>query len=613
MIALLTWPIVSPIPGSGPDASWVAGLYMAPAKGLQFGTEFVFAYGPLGFLEQPVLYDGALWVIAILYRALIYVALACALVRVGRRGMPLLLAAALVYAILVVGYLEAAAVLLAFVVCVAALSEQPPRGSPYLIAVGGGVLGAVEVLAKLNFGLAVLALCLIALLGLPDRRRLVPLYIGVASVVTLVLWLLAGQSLANLPEFASHQAQVLAGYSSAMTTDVSDVSWQRPWAVAAILLLLGGALFATRNDPASKRLATVALVVTFGFVMFKQSFVRQGFGNATDFFPLLLGAALAFVGRLPRRISPLPPYAPALLLLGPFAVLAIAGLPSPSLWESLQPRDHLDFLRQDLRAFSSATERRHIAAEGRSRMDSTYRIDPKTLAMLRGRTVDVEPWEIGAAWAYRLDWQPLPIIQGYQAYTPQLDELNADALASPRRPTAILRQNTNSLSGVSDRSIDDRYIAWDPPAASRQMLCRYRPVRTTNRWQVLHPAADRCGRERLLARIHIETGAAVAVPSPPPKNIVFARIHGLGVEGFEAARTFFYRARERFATLNGHDQWRVVPATAEDGLILRSDPAIDFPAPFQLAPQARTVSLTIAGAEREIEVDFFAQAVKGAR
>ena len=243
-------------------------------------------------------------------------------------------------------------------------------------------------------------------------------------------------------------------------------------------------------------------------------------------------------------------------------------------------------------------------------MQSTYRIDRTTLAMLRNRTVDVEPWEIGAAWAYGLDWRPLPVIQGYQAYAEVLDNFNADALASPERPTAILRQNTDGFSGVIDHSIDDRYLGWDPPAASREMLCRYRAVRTTMLWQVLYPSADRCGREKLLARIQTETGATVHVPPPPPEAIVFARISGLGIEGLERLRTFFYRARERSATINARENWRIVPATAGDGLIVRSDPAIDFPPPFGLAPQARSLSFAIEGAKREIEIEFFVQRVQ---
>jgi hypothetical protein len=612
-IALLTWPIASPVPSAGPDPSWVAGLYMALGNGLQFGTEFVFSYGPLGFLQQPALYDSGLWIVAFLYRALIYVLLSTALLWAARRAMPLLLAAALVYAMLVAGYLEGGVVLLTLVVCVSALSDRPPARAAYLVALAGGILAAIELLGKLNFGIAIFALCLITLLGLPERRRYVSLFAAALLSALLVLWLLTGQAVANLPEFASNSLQVLSGYSGAMGTNVTDIGWQRPYAVAAIALLVAAAMASTRRDPAPRRISTIALFAVFGFLTFKQSFVRQGLGNASDFFPLMLGAALGLLWRLPVRLPRLPPHAAALALALPLAVLAVATLPRPSLWAALDPADHVEYLRQDIRTLASASERRELAAEGRKSLISRYRVGPGTLSLLHGRKVDVEPWEIAAAWAYGLDWQPLPAIQGYQAYTPELDRLNADALSGPSAPTAILRQNTRAFEGAFDESIDQRYIAWDPPAAAREMLCHYRAIRTTRDWQVLYPTAERCGPPRRIGRVHTETGRAIRVPPPAPGTIVFAKVKGLGIGGFEQLRTVLYRARQRTATVNGTKTWRVVPETATDGLILRSDRRIDFPGPFGLAPQAGRISFDVAGdGDRPIEVSFYMQPVRPA-
>lgn len=612
LLAALTWPIESQVPAVGPDASWVAGLYMAVQNGLHFGTQFVFTYGPLGFLEHPALYDGGLWFVAFLYRALVYAALATSLVWAARRALPTPLAAALVYVLLVVGYLEAAAVLLTLVLCVGALSDRPPARAPWLIAVGGGALAAVELLGKLNFGLTIAALCLIALLGLDRRRLHLPVFGATFLIVLAAAWFGAGQTLGAIPHFVANSLQVLTGYSQAMGTDISDVGWQRPWAIASVAVLVAAAAVATWRDPAPKRVAAVSLVAVFGFAMFKQSFVRQGLGNASDFFPLMLGAAVAVVWRLPRQMRRLPAGAPAAVLLASLTVLTLATLHAPSLLRALEPGEHVEYLREGLRALASPGEREALEREGAERMVSTYRLDPRTLSLLRGRGVDVEPWEIGAAWAYRLDWQPLPVIQGYQAYTSRLDALNAAALSGSGRPTAILRQNTAAFAGTIGASIDDRYEAWDPPAAARAMLCHYRPVRTTHAWQVLYPAPDRCGTAHLLTRVETETGAAVHVPPAAAGQIVFARVSGLGVEGLEALRTTLYRARDRWATVNGGHAWRLVPGTAEDGLILSAGRGVDFPAPFALARRARTVSFDVSGAHRQIEVAFYAQPVAAA-
>lgn len=610
LIALLAWPIVSAVPGGGPDASWVAGLYMGLGDGLQFGTEFVFAYGPLGFLEQPVLYDSGLWVVSLLYRTAIYVALAIALLWAARLSMPLLVAAAAVYALLAIGHLEAAALLLTFVLCVAGLSRIAPAWYPLALAIGGGLLGAIELLAKLNYGITVIALCLIALLGMSDRKRSLPVFGGTLIGGVFLLWLLAGQAPGNLGAFATNSFQVLSGYSEAMGVNVSDVEWQRPWAVAAVILLVGAAVLAGREEPPARRIALVALTLAFGFLVFKQSIVRQGLGNAQDFFPLMLGAGLGLSWRLLDKVPRLPSHAGVVGVLAPLAVLTVVAFPGSSLSRALAPGDHAEFLGEDVRALFSPDERRELSRQGREAMRSSYLVDRETLALLRAKEVAVEPWEVGAAWAYDLRWHPLPVIQGYQAYTPELDELNAEALSGSDRPAAILRHNPAAFGDTGTASIDDRYPSWDPPAAARAMLCNYRPVRTTRRWQVLYPSADRCARPRLLRRATAKTEEEIQVPPPPPGSIVFARVEGLGVEGAEKLRAFLYRARARWAAVNGDTSWRLVPGTLGDGLLLRADDRIDFPAPFALAPQARTLSFRLAGSERQIEVEFYAQRIK---
>ena len=613
LLAIFTWPLLWPGPSAGVDPSWAAGLYMAHDLGLRFGEEFVFTYGPLGFLEVPALYDEGLWAIAILYRGLVHVALAMSLLWVARRAFPLAVAVAACYTLLVIGHLEGAVVLIALIWCLVALGDHPPRQAAPLVAVGGGVVAAIEVLGKLNFGIAALLLCSIAVLGVPDRRRIAPLFAGTFLLSLSSLWLLAGQSPASAPDFASNGLEILSGYSQAMSADITDVGWQRPFALGAMALLALAAVAATRRDALPRRIASVAIVALFAFLTFKQSFVRQGLGNGTDFFPMMLGAGIAIASRLPARLPRLPPYAPALVLTLPLAALTVAALPSPSLWRSLEPGDHVDYLRRDLHALLSAGERERLVSDGREGMRSTYRLDRATLHSIGDRTVHVEPWEIGAAWAYRLNWSPLPVIQGYQAYTPELDALNAEALSGPDAPEAILRQNTDALAGAIGTSIDDRNPAWDPPAVARATLCNYGAVHTTPRWQVLHRnrGGSRCDPPRLIGAAHARTGEEIPIPPPPdPRDIVFARIHGIGVDGWENLRAFLYRARQRTISVDGQTTWRLVPDTAADGLILRAPPAVDFPPPFHLAPNAHSISLRIGGGNpREIEVRFFAQKV----
>ena len=56
LVALFTWRLGFPTPIIGLDPSWNAGLYMAVHRGLAFGTQIIFTYGPLGFLRYTGLW-----------------------------------------------------------------------------------------------------------------------------------------------------------------------------------------------------------------------------------------------------------------------------------------------------------------------------------------------------------------------------------------------------------------------------------------------------------------------------------------------------------------------------------------------------------------------------
>lgn len=607
VLGVLTWPIASIVPAMGPDASWAAGLYMAHAEGLQFGKDIVFTYGPLGFLQVPILYDEAMWIVAFLFQAAIHVAIAISLLWVARRVFPLILAVVGCYCLLVIGGLTASVVLLAFIWCFVALGDDPPRFAIPVATIGGGILAAVELLAKANFGIAILAFVALVVLGLPDRRRRVPLVAAIACGAFAVFWIATGQGLTNIPDFVSHTAQVVSGYSAAMGTDIAAVGWERSAAIAAMVLLLASAILATRGDPLPRRLASLALVVMFSFMSFKQGFVRQGLGNTPEFFVMAAGAGIAIAFRLPRVLRRIA----VLGLTAPLIVLALVVLPSPSLLRSLEPEPHVEFMRQDLDALLRSGERQRLISEGRRSMRSSYRLDPAILKSLGGHPVHIDPWEIGVAWAYNLNWNPLPVMQSYSAYTPQLDRLNAEALSGPQAPTTILRHRKVAV-GVAESSIDDRFPGWESPAAMRAMLCHYGAVRTTARWQLLERTGDRCGAFQPIAVVHSMTGKQISVPPPPgPRDIVFARIEGIGVEGLETLRTLLYRARERTVMLGARGTWRLVPSTAGNGLIMRASPTVDYPRPFRLAPGSRTMSLRIDGAvSRPLTVRFFAQPVR---
>jgi hypothetical protein len=85
------------------------------------------------------------------------------------------------------------------------------------------------------------------------------------------------------------------------------------------------------------------------------------------------------------------------------------------------------------------------------------------------------------------------------------------------------------------------------------------------------------------------------VPAPPnAHSFVFVRISGVQVGGLESLAALLDKPAQRDILLNGAF-YRLVEGTAADGLLLRSSSGIDYPAPWNLAPQVTTISVSEAG------------------
>jgi hypothetical protein len=376
----------------------------------------------------------------------------------------------------------------------------------------------------------------------------------------------------------------------------------------------GRCLVTGERLPNLRRAALLLLVLGFGFVAWKEGFVRQDPAHMAVFFGWMLAP---WVGLRWSARHGLP-------LAAGFAAVAILYFAAPGFRpaEEFGPVENARTAVDDLRAVLDPDRRAATRQGARFAMASQYGLDRRSLALLRGRTVDVWPWETGIVWTYGLDWQPLPMFRGPTTYTSWLDERNAQALASRDGPQRIVRHKAIYAADFpvlpSRFGIDGRYAPYDAPATTRAMLCHFEALRTTNRYQVLGRVGDRCGEPRLLSSTPASYGEQVRIPKPAGRRqVVFARIDGAEPSGIEALRTFAFRAPPRYVVFDGRVRYRVVPNVLGDGLILDTPPGTDFPKPFALAPDARTVGLRKQAGplspNGELRFDFYAMRVQAPR
>lgn len=598
--ALASWQVVLLHPFVGLDPSWQAALYMAAQRGLRFGSQIVFSYGPLGFLNQAWLWYSGLAVVSWLFTASLYVALATSLVWALRRTLAAALALAATVVLLIATPYAAVPIALTAVWCLVALAPEPPPFAATLVAFGGAVLGAIQTLVVLRTGPVILAMCAVALVAHERGRRLFPAFAGCTALSLIVLWFASGQGVSNVSDFVRSATQIVSGYSHAMAVPVASW-WVLPGSLAIGATLVAAAVLTSAAGRA--RIAAGGVVGIASFALYKEAVVRADSGHATILFATaaLIGAGLAF-GR--RR-------APAVAVVAALTAVAALTVPADTPLD-FNPITHARSAVDQARVMLSPSRRRQAAFVGVLGLANVYRLSPAALQRLGRHTVQVDPWEAAVAWAYGLNWDPVPVFQGYSAYTSTLDRQNADALRSPSAPQRILRENTALVDiNHGPPSLDSRVPAWDPPAMSLAMLCHYVPLEADARWQVLGRVGNRCGAPQRVVSIASRYGQRIPIPPARAGGVLYARVFGAGVSGLERLRAILYRAKLRYVTINGAAVHRLVPGTAADGLILDAAPHVDYPAPFALSPGAHTIEFN--GPSGALRIDLYWMSVTSGR
>jgi hypothetical protein len=590
-VVAVSWPFESTSPTFGIDPSWQAALNMASHHGLDWGRDVVWTSGPLGYLKAPLIYYGPTFEAAMLYSLAIRLAAAAVLIVAIGRTMPLTIAA--VIACLTLSVLTEDPALVLAVATALLLLERPPeaRHALLLAALLGGWAG-LEALGKLSIG-AVVAIVLAIGVGAQrkDRWRRLGAFAGGFVVVLLALWLASGQSVSALPSYLRNSLAIVGGYSDAMGVDQPGPAWHY-WAAATIAVI---ALVGAARGAATTRTAAIAIVAVFLFAEFKEAFVRHDNAHVLYFFT----AALCLVPALGWGRARWAAGAVATLLVALAVVVVMRDA-------HVDPSRGLSALPGQLAQMLDPGARASDAARVRAELGDFYGLDPRLRRLLAGHPTDVLPYEQSAAWAYNLAWRPLPVFQDYQAYSSRLDRINAARLAGGDGPRRILRR--------LETTVDGRFSSFDPPAQYIGLLCNFRQLVSTRKWQVLAKVPDRCGAQRRVGGTHsVGWGQPVRVPAAPAGTALVAYVEGVGIKGFERLRAFLLRPHNRYVVMDGR-RYRIAPAVARDGLLVWTPPGTDYGRRFAVSPQAHSLAFLIGTGKqpsgRPLRVTFKAMPIR---
>jgi hypothetical protein len=584
VLAAIVWIAAAPLiplsPGGGTDGSWITALHIAHQRGLDFGTDFLYTYGPLGYLTVPRAYDPTQLRVGWAYVALVYYGLAVAVIWAVRQSFPSLVAALAAMLALECFRIvspdeqaQFAVVAIAFI-CAAGLLRSPDlRRSRWGIVLLGvaGVAGGAEMLIKLNSGVTIaLVLGLVALTDATPRKPAAVLSFGGGLLVGLLGgWVLSGQPLGALDDYIRGSLQIVSGYPDYQYNEESGRAWEYVGALSIIPALGWIAWTRTATWPLRQRAVLLLITAAVIYSTFKQGFVRHD-AHSLAFFATALAVTAGLAFRGSQRSTTLLTYA--------LCLVCFVGAAKPALYEFHRPRGTYNAVRESLRVLQKPEALDQLALE---QTRAAQAIPPEALRLLGRHTVHFFPTETSVAWTQpQLNWRPLPVIQGFTAYTKYLDDRNAEMLRSDRAPERLLRTK--------------EYSHFEDPEATMEVACRYVQQFAQDNWQVLARTADRCGRPKRVARVATATEELIDVPAIGPNELLYFRVHGWEKPLGERIKGFLWKSDDRSVWFDGATNGgRVAPTLGTARNLLSISPASDYTGDFKLGLGPRQLTFRI--------------------
>lgn len=434
---LLSLLLLAPLwldPGIGDgDPSWQLALHDAFAAGRRFGIDVVWTYGPWGMLWNEVHHPDT-WATVLVVRSAFAVAWWVALhaaagqVAASRRGQ-----AALTLVLLLIPAYSWDSI--AYQACVIVWLLWRTADERRDLAVAASFLA---VLSWLALGKFLMLLCLGAVVASSAardglRRRAIVLS-TTWLISTGLAWVTAGQAVGDFATWVRLSWEVASGFAQGLTRSGAFTEVVVYWSFALLLL---GSVQALLPHPRTRRarLLDLAGLLAPTVVAMRHSFTRHDTGHVLigASFLVALAALLLPAARRRVEVSRIWRVVPGLAMA---SILLLNAL--------LQPVDAVIEVNRPL--LLRLPGKLEVALALVRRDDGPFeRIGAHRAALAAAEPlgpidgpVDIYPHAQATLLRHEVEYRPRPVIQSNTAYTPRLNRLNAQHLASSRGPQTVL-------------------------------------------------------------------------------------------------------------------------------------------------------------------------------
>ncbi|MGB5710401.1 MAG: hypothetical protein WBM44_05775 [Waterburya sp.] len=428
------------------DQSWMIALHIAAAAQIQFGTDFIYTYGPYGFLH-PDTYHPETVSLAFTLRLLIAVAVWAGLFKLvrdclaRRDGSIFWLIPLLLFfpnPVMWLAYFQFTLVLLPFVLYFYVSKRLSPA---FMLTI---ITAALSSLIKHNYLLLSLVFVFLITIDEVSKLKRIPQVAPLYLVFLWLFWAITAQDIANFPPYLINGLEIVRGFSQTMGI-AGNLDEIILYLLSTGLFIILVGLLEWRSRRQWGILPTLGLAAFF-FITFKGAFARhdahglQAFFNIVPVILIFTALLWSSIVKTKWRIGKKFKLSAIFIVVASWLVVLIMG--------NTVQHHYLNYgyTTYTINAVKSTFGKINPAVgwlTGKNNSAAAVDLSKEKirehnyLPPISG-TVDLYPNQTASIFAYDLPYQPRPVFQSFSAYTSKLAQLNADHLKQPEAAKSIL-------------------------------------------------------------------------------------------------------------------------------------------------------------------------------
>ncbi len=448
-------------PGVGIDASWHLSLAMAVEQGLIFGTDFIFNYGPLGYLNTVILPKNVSPYLLFLFHLFILInylfIIKIAIQKYKGNWLKVALAALMI--LLPWGFFADMSFTLFYLQIFWLLYTHKTRNTLALFIM---VICAVLIFyIKVNLSIIAFGILLLSLLYF-GLGKIISWFTVIFTTIVLfsITWSLSGLLNVSLPDYLAGSLKIIDAYQDGM-------AWQnlKNWELLG-LFAYEGLMFAylmyhlfTQRFSFKNNLYLYFLIILAGFLSFKQAHTATGHLNIFGFF-LFMPALATLLFLFEQKKSSSTTYVFLIVLIFQLIItqylrFSMSNFQAKAYLKSYLPNTTVQKIEEKgigqlFYAFSEKSPSnyfnrlityQHKDSFTKENIFKERFLDEGILNKIGSSTVDLMPWEISFIYFNQLNYQPRPVIQTYQANSDWLAQKNEAKYTSNNAPQFVLARS----------------------------------------------------------------------------------------------------------------------------------------------------------------------------